>query len=208
MPNAGIEVKVDNKRLVLKIQELTPELEDVLFDETKKQSDKLTNYIIKNHLTGGTSDTKLKVRSGSFRRLTLPIKPKAYSAKMRGGTQFAGIGARVHVGPKNQVTTIKPIASKYLAIPIGEALNGNGVARYSGPRSVPGLSLITSRKGNKLLARTSDAGIEPFFLLLKQVEVKARVHPDEVLSKNIKAIASDYRKAVKKALDDTVGRRE
>ena len=204
MPNAGIKVEIKSDRLFLKIQELTPEIEDALFEETKRQSDKLTNYIIENHLTGGTSADKLAVRSGSFRRLTLPIKPNAYSAKMRGGTQFAGIGARVHVGPKNQVTTIKPVTSKYLAIPIGEALNSNGVARYSGPRGVPGLSLITSRKGNKLLAKTSSAGIEPFFLLLKQVEVEARVHPSVILSKNIKAIASDYRKAVKKALDDNL----
>lgn len=204
MSNTGIKVEVKSDRLLLKIQSLTPEIEDTLFEETKRQSDKLTNYIIENHLTGGTSSNRLAVRSGSFRRLTIPIKPNAYSPKMKGGTQFAGVGARVHVGPKNQITTIKPVTSKYLAIPIGEALNANGVARYSGPRGVPGLSLITSRKGNKLLAKTSDAGIEPFFLLLKQVEVEARVHPSVILSKNIKSIASDYRKAIKNTLDETI----
>ena len=40
--------------------------------------------------------------------------------------------------------------------------------------------------------------------MLKQVEVEARVHPSVILSKNIKAIARDYRKAIKKTLDETI----
>ena len=199
MPRGLVEIK--DGGLVLKLQKLTPDIEDTLFDETKKQSDKLTNWIIRNHLTGGTTADKLKTRSGNFRRLTIPIKPNAYSPKMKGGTRFAGAGARVHVGPKNQITTIKPVTSKYLAIPIGGALYSTGVPRYSGPRAVPGLDLITSLRGNLILVKQVGNMIEPFFLLLKQVEVEARVHPEVIRKRNILKIARDYRKALRTTLE-------
>ena len=185
----SVKVEIEDGKLLVKIQKLTPAIQDALFEETGEQSRKLTNWIIKNHLTGGTTADRLAVRSGTFRRLTLPIVPSTYSSKMKGGTQFAGAGARVHVGPKGQITTIKPITSKYLAIPIGEALTSNGVSRYSGPRAVPGLDLITSLRGNLLLVKQVGDMIQPFFLLLKQVEIPSRIHPAEVLRKNILKIA-------------------
>lgn len=197
-------IQIEDNGLRIHLKELTPELEDALVKETRKQSDELTNYITVNHLTGGTADDKLAVRSGSFRRLTLPVKPMVYSKTMRGGTQFAGIGARVHVGPKSQVTTIRPITSKYLAIPIGAALSAGGVPRYSSPRAIPGLSPITSKKGNLLLVRTDGTSMTPFFLLLKEVEVPARIHPKEILGKNIKKIARAYHDAISEALKETL----
>jgi len=197
-------IQIKDNGLILKLDKLTPELENALLSETKRQSDKLTNYIVKNHLTGGTSATRLAVRSGSLRRLTIPIKPIAYSQKMKGGTRFASSYARTHVGKKGQVTKIKPITSDYLAIPIGAALSAAGVPKYSSPRAVPDLTPIRSRKGNLILARVSKAAIEPFFLLLKEVEVPTRVHPEDILAKNIKRIATDYRKAISKTLGDTL----
>ena len=171
-----------------------------LVAETKVQADELTNYIIMKHLTGGTTDDKLAVRSGSFRRLTIPIKPQVYSQRMRGGTQFAGAGARVHVGPRSQITTIKPFRGKYLAIPIGDALSASGAPRYPGPRSVPGLRPITSKKGNHLLVRTDGKTMTPFFLLLKETQVPARIHPIPIMQKRLPGIIIGYERMIEKAL--------
>jgi hypothetical protein len=197
-------VQIKDHGLRIHLKELTPELEAALLAETKIQADDLTNYIIKEHLTGGTTENKLKVRSGSFRRLTIPIKPSTYSKKMRAGTQFAGAGARVHVGPPSQVTTIKPITSKYLAIPIGDALSASGAPRYSSPRAVPGLIPITSRKGNLLLVQATEGGINPLFLLLKQTEVPARIHPIPIMKKRIRGIADAYRDRIADVLKETL----
>ena len=93
-------VTLDDKGLLAKIDKLTPEIKETLLDETKIQSDLLTNYIIENHVTGGTSATRLKVRSGNFRSLVLPILPKTYSKTMKGGTNFGAKSAGVHVGEK------------------------------------------------------------------------------------------------------------
>lgn len=199
----AVKVEIEDGKLLLKIQKLTPAIQKTLLEETGEQSRKLTTWIIKNHLTGGTSADRLAVRSGMFRRLTIPIVPATYKKKMKGGTQFAGKGARVHIGPKGRITTIKPLTSKYLAIPIGEALTSNGVARYSGPRAVPGLDLITSLRGNLLLVKQVGNMMEPFFLLLKQVEIPTRIHPEEVMRRNMLKIAQDYRKALRSTLKKT-----
>lgn len=197
-------VQITDHGLRINLKKLTPEIQDALLAETKEQSKFLTNYIIERHLTGGTSEDRLGVRSGTFRRMTLPIIPNVYSQKMKGGTAFHSPFARVQVGPKGQVTTIKPITAKYLAIPIGEALSASGAPRYSGPRAVPGLVPITSKKGNHLLVRMSKAGMEPLFLLLKETQVPARVWPHQILGKNIKKIASAYRERLKRTLKETL----
>ena len=204
MPQGFVEVK--DGGLILKLKKLTPELKETILDETQVQADKLTNWIVKKHLSGPHGENRLAVKSGNFRRLTLPIKPKTYKKKMKAGTQFAGAGARIHVGPRGQVTTIKPITSKYLAIPIGAALTAGGVPRYSSPRDVPGLSLITSLRGNLILVSQVGNMLEPFFLLKKQVEVPARVFPEEILKRRILHIAKDYREALRTTLEKLLAR--
>ena len=199
MPQGFVEIR--DGGLVLKLKKLTPALEDTILEETQVQADKLTTWIVKNHLSGPHGENTLAVKSGNFRRLTLPIKPKTYSKSMKAGTRFSGAGARVHVGPKGQVTTIKPLTSKYLAIPIGEALTASGVPRYNSPRDVPGLSLITSLRGNLILVSQVGNMLEPFFLLKKQVEVPARVHPEEIIKRRIVQIAKDYREALRTTLE-------
>lgn len=203
MPKGYIEVK--DGGLLLKLKKLTPEIKETILDETQIQADKLTNWIVKKHLSGPTGENRLAVRSGNFRRLTLPIKPRSYKKKMKAGTRFSGAGARVHVGPKGQVTTIKPLTSKYLAIPIGEALTAGGVARYNSPRDVPGLSLITSLRGNLILVSQVGNMLEPFFLLKKQVEVASRVFPEEIMKRRILHIARDYRTALRTTMEKLLG---
>ncbi len=205
MPKGFVELK--DGGLILRLKKLTPEIEETLLEETQIQADKLTEWIVKNHLSGPSGDDKLAVRSGNFRRLTLPVKPKTYKKNMKAGTQFSGAGARVHVGPKGQITTIKPSTSTYLAIPIGEALTAGGVPRFSGPRAVPGLDLITSLRGNLILVKQVGTMLEPFFLLKKQVEVPSRVHPEEIIKRRILHIAQDYRSALRTTLERTLEER-
>ena len=196
-------IQIKDHGLRIHLKKLTPELEKALLTETKIQADELTTYIIKAHLTGGTTADRLAVRSGSFRRLTVPLKPFTYSKKMRAGTQFAGAGARVHVGPLGQVITIKPHKpGGYLAIPIGAALSASGAPRYPSPRSVPGLIPITSRKGNHLLVQTDGTSMTPFFLLLKETNVQARIHPIPIMKKRIRGIAEAYRDRIGKILKE------
>lgn len=194
-------VKIKDGGLILNLKKITPEIEDVLLEETRRQSDLLTNFIIENHLTGGTGDTRLKVRTGEFRSLTLPIKPLTYTPTMKGGTQFGAKSAPVHVGERGKRTKIRPVTAKYLAIPIAHALAPSGAARFGSPRNVPGLSLIESKKGNLLLVRSVGGAIEPYFVLKKEVEIPARIHPSEILSKNIRRIARQYGNEIEKVLE-------
>lgn len=68
---------------------------------------------------------------------------------------------------------IKPRKGQFLAIPIGNALTPAGVSRYPSPRDAGELIFIPRTKaGNTILARRKpDGGLDPLFVLKKQVEI-------------------------------------
>ncbi len=76
--------------------------------------------------------------------------------------------------------TIVPVRGEYLAIPVGPALNSIGRARYESARQAPGLTFLTSRKGNLLLVKTKpgkeggEPGIEVWYVLRRSVTLPAR----------------------------------
>jgi hypothetical protein len=49
--------------------------------------------------------------------------------------------------------TVRPKKGKFLAIPVGPALTGAGVAKFASARDAPGLVLVQSRGGNFLLVK-------------------------------------------------------
>jgi phage gpG-like protein len=78
--------------------------------------------------------------------------------------------------------TITAKRSKYLAIPIHPSLKtAAGIAKVPGPRSVPGLFFITSKKGNHLLVKSVGKNIEPWYLLRKSVSIPARPYMQPAL---------------------------
>jgi hypothetical protein len=80
--------------------------------------------------------------------------------------------------------TVRPKNGQMLAIPLPAAKTAAGVvrgefSRVGGLRSVPGLFVITSRHGNKLLCRSVGKGkgarlVPLFFLTSKAIMLKAR----------------------------------
>lgn len=115
-------VKIKDNSLIINLKNIGPKLRKELIKETWDQSVSLTNFIIENHLTGGTSDTKLAVRTGNLRRTTLPIDVSTSGNKIRGGTKFGATYAKTHIGKKGSVTIIKPTRGLYLTIPIKQGL--------------------------------------------------------------------------------------
>ena len=194
---ATVELKDNNLRIHL--GQLSAKLREDIVKETNTQSEILTNYIIKKHLTGGTKLTKLAVRSGNLRRTTRPIHSPS-GEKIKGGTRFGALYAGLHVGPKGRVTTIKPRKGKYLAIPIMHGLTDAGVPKKRSPRDVPDLKLMSRELVGKspLLVRKAGDLIEPWYVLKKQVKVATRVHPDEILRANLPRILRAY--------EDIIGR--
>lgn len=161
----------------------------------------MQRYLREERLTGGTSESKLAVRSGRLRGSVLVKPAKEEGESVKGGITIGTVYGRVHIGPKGQKTTIRPKGHPYLAIPLEAAKTAAGVARGA-PRS--GLWVDTfvlkSKKGNLIImgrkytvsrrGRTTGYGLrrtwrigdlEPLFLLRKEVTIPARVDPLDVI---------------------------
>lgn len=109
------------------------------------------------------------------------------------GSLHAVIGVRPNSGvddyawllgdnPENQPKTIRPKNAKYLAIPIGEALTTNGVAKWASPRDAEkdlgakNFVMIPMKTGNQYLlgyrrGKTERARFRPLFVLVKSVQI-------------------------------------
>ena len=152
------------------------------------------SYLREERFTGGTTASKLAVRTGRLRASVSVMPIEETGEAIQGGVRFGTVYARVHVGPKDQVTKIVPKKAKYLAIPLPGAMTKAGVARGT-PRGGPwGETFVRRVKGKDTLmifgkmeiTKGARAGqlrgnVIPLFLLVKSVTIKTRVHPEEIL---------------------------
>jgi len=158
-----------------------------------RQARAMQRYVRTEHLTGGTTSTRLRVRTGKLRASCIPIPTEIKEGSVEGGISFGTVYGRVHVGPKGQTTTITPKKGKYLTIPLPAAMTGAGVARGSARQGPWGETFVAKSKetgsliifGKRKITSGKKVGelrgqITPLFLLLKSVRIKARVHPEDI----------------------------
>ena len=162
----------------------------------------MTSHIREKYMSG-PRPVLLGVRTGFLRSSTKPLPVKEFPGGMYSGTTFGTAYARPHIGPKGQVTTIRPKSKRFLAIPLEAAMTRSGVPRgtpLSGPwgdtfflRSLtkPGELILYGKmaytKGAKMGQlkqgmRLKGGGIVPLFLMVKKVQIKSRVHPEVILA--------------------------
>ena len=94
--------------------------------------------------------------------------------------QASGKYARVQEGPPDGAayTTVRAVRSRYLSIPVGEALTGAGVPRYDSPRDVPDLYYVPRKGGTGgllVLQESEERSPEDpvLFVLVPEVRVPA-----------------------------------
>ena len=164
----------------------------------------LRSHIREDYLTGGTGPARLAVRTGNLRSSTreLPVTDRGDS--IESGVGFGTSYAQVHVGPKGQVTTIRAKKGKFLAIPLRAARTPAGVGRGAPRSGVFGETFIRRTEAGKLMifgrrvvqrgqnAGATRGGIVPLFLLVKQVAVPARVHPEDILAWSKEKLIQEY----------------
>ena len=137
--------------------------------------------IIQNEFRGAaeTTPTSTARRTGALWR--------SYRAQLTEDANTVGVDVGVLRGAEGNALeyaalheyggTITPKNGQYLAIPLGAAKTKRGVGR-GGPRDYgDDLIVIRSKRGNLLLVRRpmgKAVGIEPLFVLVKSVKIKAR----------------------------------
>lgn len=165
-------------------------------------------------MRGGTTDYKLRKRTGKLASGTKPMAVEVKGAQVEGGIQFGSVYARVHIGPKGQVTTIKPKTKKFLTIPIegSPIMTSAGVLKASAGELMTGAIglpfgetfIKRSKKGNLIIfgkqrvSKGANIGetrgeIIPLFLLKKEVKVKSRIHPKEIMAMAKKLMVEDLK---------------
>jgi hypothetical protein len=151
---------------------------------------------IKKDLMSGPRPGKLGVRSGALRASVKSMPVTESPGLLESGVGFGTNYARTHVGPKGQVTTIRAKKGRFLAIPMAAALTPSGVAKGAPRSGMWGQTFLFRLKdgsgrlmlfGKKVAQKGAKAGqtrgdVVPLFLLVKQVKIKARVHPEEILA--------------------------
>lgn len=181
--------------------ESTPanEVSRTVLDILQRTGQRFVAQMQREHLSGPTGPTSLSVRTGALRRsLTQTVTAQGDGAALDVSVgSFTAAYARIH----EYGGIIRPIRSKYLAIPIGKALTRAGVARFS-PRNFPGeLHFIRSRKGNKLLVQFIGKGkrrrMEPMFVLKESVTIPARMNFRRTFQQNASRCLEEVRLAVK-----------
>jgi len=167
------------------------------FSEIKKtlatEARLMTSYTRKS-LMSGPRPVLLGVRTGNLRAQTKPLPVTERPGVIKSGMGFGTTYARPHVGPKGQVTTIKPVGKQWLTIPLPAAMTKAGVLRGAAQSGMWGETFFArSKKGNLILfgkrvaqkgahAGEARGAVVPLFVLKKQIQIKARVHPETILA--------------------------
>ena len=177
-----------------------PEKLSKAIKEIIDRNDRLLETHIKQDLMqGGTNDTQLAGRTGQLASSTRAINATIEDggARVSGGINFGSPYGKVHIGPKGSTFTIKPRNKKFLTIPTqkgkeylggmgGGALTGAGALRggatsgmFSGTFISKGI--IFGKLGQVKEAGKTKGKVIPLFILKKQVTIKRRLFPTEMM---------------------------
>jgi hypothetical protein len=163
----------------------------------------LETYLKQEKFTGGTTADRLATRSGLLKASVKAVVVSETPQGIEGGVAFGTVYSRPHIGPKGQVTTIKPKKGKYLTIPLDAAKTPAGVARGSAMFGPWGDTFVAKTKsgnliifGRKKMYKDVKVGgtrvkglsvmkmgrdVVPLFLLKKEVKIPARIHPEDIV---------------------------
>ncbi len=176
------------------VKQITPKTLTLIRKIFGAEAVALASHVRAEHMTGGTTDTRLRVRTGKLRASVRSLRNTIEGTTVRGGISIGTVYGRVHVGPKGQITHIVPKEKKWLTIPLPAAQTKAGVLRGAAQSGMWGkVFFAKSKKGNlilfgrRIVQRGPNAGkatgdIVPLFLLRASVDVPARVHPEEIIA--------------------------
>lgn len=201
------------KKAIRNLKETYDGIQKGILKDLTKNSILLASHTKERYLQGGTTFTRLRKRTGKLQTSTRPLRAKRITEGGKAGITFGTVYAKVHIGKRGDVTTIRPKNKKYLAIPLPAAMTQRGVLRAS-PRdeSVFGKTFVARSKAGNLIIfgqmkyqKGQRAGelkgkIIPLFILKKSVNVMTRVDSDELIQWVEPKLIKDVEKTVKRAV--------
>lgn len=164
----------------------------------KRSTIRLADYIAEHKLSG----QKLNVRTGNLRRSLQESRAK--KVQERGDAVIGTVGTNMEYAAINEYGgTIRPKKSKWLTVPLKDALTAKGVARGK-PRDFKDTFFAMSKNGNLIMFGKSMVGgsVVPLFALKKEVKISKKpfMKPglEEKAGDIIKFFSEDIQKHVEK----------
>jgi hypothetical protein len=201
-----ISVKVDNSKINIYLDKLTPQIMNAIEKEIVVQSQGLVDFMKVNYLRGGPSESKLAVRTGLLWKTASTIPATKSEDRIIGGMSVGdGVPyAKVHVNDYGKITTITA-KGKMLTIPLGPARTAGGASRRANAMAwgtgKGGLFPWKSKtSGRSFLVKAEGKKIIPYFALVRSVKVRARVDPSMVLKVRQRKIVAGIESAIKAAI--------
>lgn len=146
---------------------------------------------------GGTTPTTLSRRSGNA---IASIKGSVRVTGQALGDIKGHIGGAFYLRIQEFGGTIRPKNSKYLTIPLGEALNADGTPKKKSAREWNNTFVAMSKAGNLIIFQKRGRQIVPLYVLKKQVTIPARLGMGKALRDGIDvfvdAVASEMWKGL------------
>ena len=219
-------IKVEDNKLTVYLDRLVPGIISKVKTELNYQAREMRDLVAEQFLSGGPSDSRLRVRSRTLlRSLGVISATTDWATKRSANSIVAGIHvgggvpyARVHINKDPTITTI--VGKPWLTVPQlgGPAYKkslGQGGAKYSSSMDYPHLvymnlgghpALVAGKIGprGKLVPLQAmgkgGRGVRVVYWLKKSVQVRARVHPEWIVKLRRKFIYSGIKGAVAKAI--------
>lgn len=160
------------------------------------------SHIRQTYFGNHTGSNKLHYGGGELPRSIKPKPVELKGFKVHGGIMAGTVYSSVHIGRKGKTTTIRPRKAKMLAIPLAAAKTKSGMQRRlstvieDGKRKITGpwgkTFVAKSKRGNlivfgqRMTMKGKNAGkirgnIIPLFVLKKQVRIRTRIHPKDIM---------------------------
>lgn len=186
----------------------------------KEHSLLLINHLRTKYMSGPTTDTTIRRRTGNLANSMRPAPIIASDKYIDGGVTFGKVYSKVHIGRRGRTTTIVPKNKQWLTVPFPNSpiLTDAGVTKATaaelkdGGAGLPfGKTFIAKSKAGNLIifgtqrvTKGANIGayrgdIVPLFILKKKVKIKTRVHPEIFLKWSKDQLTKDFREKGVKA---------
>lgn len=190
------------------------EILDTISAEMDRQSKKMTSFVRKQFLSGGTSQftslgrqntsyDRLRKRSGGLVKSTMPVTTTVNGNKVFGGIEVTHPYAHLHISDYPKETVIHPRTAKRLAVPLegSPAVSSKGVQLRKGNirAMYPNLKYFPANEQHPfpVLGKGTNKAYIPYFALLKSVTIHSKVNTTDVARKLEPMITKGFEDALK-----------
>jgi len=176
--------------------------------QVKAQSGLVAAYSpqFKRRLIEGANATTYNLTGAVLHRRTGNLARAVGWELQQGAEKVTGRVGIIKQGPALKYSMIhmsggvlRPTHGQWLTIPLPAMLTSAGVARGTA-RSVPNSFFIRSKRGNLLLVRKRPGGIEPLFVLKREVRIPKRDFFTGPKDQTIRAVEADIAQLIRNEL--------